>query len=72
VQTPHVIVNLDPEQRPTLSVDEAAFVLGVSRGSAYQAIRNGEIPVIGLGKRLRVPTAALRRMLALDDVPAAS
>jgi excisionase family DNA binding protein len=38
----------------TMSVDEAAEALGVSRGSAYKAARAGELPVIRLGKRFLV------------------
>jgi excisionase family DNA binding protein len=60
-------IELDPTVRPTISVDEAAIVLGIARSSAYQAAKAGEIPVVHLGRRVRVPTAALRRMLALDD-----
>lgn len=48
---------------PTLSIEEAAQVLGVSRGLAYEAARRGELPTIRLGRRLLVPTARLREML---------
>ena len=40
--------------------------LGLSRQSTYDAVARGEIPVLRIGRRLLVPTAALRRMLALD------
>ena len=60
-------IELDPTVRPTISVDETAIILGIARSSAYQAVKAGEIPVVHLGRRVRVPTAALRRMLALDD-----
>jgi excisionase family DNA binding protein len=63
------VINLDPIERPTLSIDEASVVLGIARASAYQAAQRGEIPVVRFGRRLRVPTAALRRMLDLDDEP---
>jgi excisionase family DNA binding protein len=65
----HITINLDPEQHPTISLDEAAIALGIARSSAYQAARAGEIPTVRFGRRVRVPTAALRRMLALDDDP---
>ena len=52
------------ENKATLSVDAAAKLLGVARGTAYEAIRRGELPAIRLGKRLLVPVAALERMLA--------
>lgn len=48
----------------TISVPEAGklyFELG--RDGSYEAAKRGEIPVIRLGRRLRVPVAALERML---------
>lgn len=60
------LVDLDPETRPTLSIDETAIVLGISRGCVYEAVHTGDVPVLRFGRRMRVPTAALRRMLALD------
>lgn len=55
------------EERPTVSVIEAAAALGISRSGAYAAAARGEIPTIRLGaRRVVVPTAALRRMLGLD------
>jgi excisionase family DNA binding protein len=51
-------------RRPTLSVPEAGQVLGIARGSAYEAARRGEIPTIKIGQRLRVPTAKLLAMLS--------
>jgi excisionase family DNA binding protein len=51
---------------PTISVPEAARLLGVGRNAAYEAVARGQIPVIRIGRMLRVPKAALKRMLALD------
>jgi len=56
-------VTLDPATRPTVTVEESAEFLGISRGSAYEAARSGELPVIRIGRRLLVPTALLLRML---------
>ncbi len=62
----------DPNERPTLSVwPETAGILNLSKASAYAAVERGEIPAIRIGRRLLVPTAALRRMLQLDTDPAA-
>jgi excisionase family DNA binding protein len=47
----------------TLTVEEAAAALGVSRGTAYEAARTGRIPSIRIGRRLVVPIAGLRAML---------
>lgn len=57
----------DPNERPVLTVEEAGHHLGVSRATAYESVERGEIPSIRLGRRLVVPTAALRRMLEIDN-----
>jgi excisionase family DNA binding protein len=49
--------------RRTLSVVEAAKLLGIGRNQAYEAAHRGEIPTIKIGKRLLVPAAALERLL---------
>ena len=59
----------DPATEPTVSVERAGLLLGISRGSAYAGASTGAIPTIRVGRRLLVPTAALRRMLALDAQP---
>jgi excisionase family DNA binding protein len=60
-------ISLDPNVRPTLTVDEVAVVLGIARSSAFAAVSKGEIPSVRIGRRLLVPTAALRRQLRLDE-----
>ena len=48
----------------TISVPEAGKrYFGLSRGSAYAAEANGQIPTIRIGKLLRVPIAAMDRRL---------
>jgi excisionase family DNA binding protein len=49
--------------RLTMSVEEAAMALGVSRGTCYEAVRTGQIPTVRLGRRLLVPVEALRALL---------
>jgi excisionase family DNA binding protein len=58
--------------RMTLTVEEAAQLLGIGRQSAYQAARTGELPTIKLGRRLLVPRAQIDRMLGIqnDERPA--
>ena len=48
-----------------LSVDEAAILLGITRSTAYRAIRTGTfpVPIIKLGGRFRVPRTALMRLI---------
>jgi len=52
-----------PAQKPTFTVAEAADVLGISRGHAYELVRRGEIPSIRLGRRLVVPRRALEGLV---------
>ena len=59
--------SLDPSENPTVSVDEASIALGVARTTVYQAIRDGSMPAIRVRGRIRIPTAALRRLLQLDS-----
>jgi excisionase family DNA binding protein len=49
--------------RLTVTVEEAAELLGIGRNAGYEGVRRGEIPSIRIGKRLLVPRAALERML---------
>ncbi|MGA2148231.1 MAG: helix-turn-helix domain-containing protein [Bryobacteraceae bacterium] len=45
------------------SVDELARELGISRQSAYTALRQGKIPSIRLGKRFIIPRSAIAEWL---------
>jgi excisionase family DNA binding protein len=47
----------------TVSVEEAGRILGYSRNTAYEAAKTGELPVIRLGRKIRVPKVALQRLL---------
>lgn len=58
-----ISTNLD---KPTLTVEEAAAVLGIGRNSAYEAVRRGEIPSIRIGRRIVIPTARLIALVGLD------
>ncbi len=46
-----------------LTVEAAGRVLGISRSSAYEAVRTGELPAIRIGRIIRIPRRALERML---------
>src|SRR6266516_368658 len=52
--------------RHTLTVIEAARLLGISRNSAYEAVRQGEIPSVRIGRRIIVPLHALDQLLGRD------
>jgi excisionase family DNA binding protein len=60
-----------PEERPTVSVEEAGALCGLGRSAAYDAVRRGELPALRFGRSLRVPTARLRVLLGLDREPEA-
>jgi len=55
-----------PEERPTVSVEEAAGWFGLGRSAAYEAARRGELPSLRFGRSVRVPVAAARRLLGID------
>ena len=59
----------NPETEPTITVERMAKLLGLSRGSAYQAVRAGELPAIRVGRRWVVPTAAVLTILGVADKP---
>ena len=49
---------------PTLTVPEAAQLLGISTWLAFQAVRRGELPSVRLGRRILIPRARLHAWLA--------
>ncbi len=49
--------------RMTVTVEEAAEILGISRAFAYALVRKGELPSLRLGRRLVVPRRALEQLL---------
>ena len=53
-------------ERLTLTIEEAATVLGIDRSTAYTLAARDKlpVPVIRLGRRLVVGRAALARVLA--------
>jgi excisionase family DNA binding protein len=50
-------------ERLTVTVEEAAVMLGISRTSAYGCASRNEIPTVRLGRRLVVPLTQLAAML---------
>ena len=57
----------NPNEVPFVDVRTTAALMGVSRDAAYDAIARGDIPSVRVGKIIRVPVAALRRMAGLDQ-----
>jgi len=54
-----------PDAPATLTVEQVAEVLGISRGLAYESVRSGELPVLHLGRRVLVPVPALLALLGV-------
>lgn len=48
----------------TLSVEQAAKELGIGRSLAYELARTGQLPIIRLGRRVRISRVRLNAMLA--------
>ena len=57
------VIPNEPLHRLTLTVEQAAVILGISRATAYDAVARGEIPCIRIGRRILVPKIALEKML---------
>jgi len=55
--------------RVTITVGEAAEMLGISRTSAYLCARRRGIPTVRLGRRVLVPVARFMAMLEADPPP---
>jgi excisionase family DNA binding protein len=53
-----------PVARETLTVEQAAVALGISRSTAYTLARRGNLPTLRLGHRLVVPRVQLDRLLS--------
>jgi excisionase family DNA binding protein len=47
----------------TITVEQAAKILGLGRTAAYEAARRGEFPTRRLGRRIVVPVPALLEWL---------
>lgn len=59
----------DPPEPDTYSVAEAAQVLGISRGAAYDSItaKTFPVPVIRIGRNIRVPRRPLDALVGNGD-----
>ena len=55
-------------RRWTVTVTEAANLLGISRSLAYELVARRELPSIRLGRRLVIPVEQLERFVATAAV----
>ena len=58
------------QKRLTLTVEEAADLLGIGRSLAYRLAGSGQLPTVRLGRRIVVPTEALSHWLERTGFPA--
>lgn len=58
--------------RLTLTVEEAAQLIGISRAQAYRCVKRGELRAVQLGRRLVVPVVALEDLLGTNLSEAAA
>jgi hypothetical protein len=53
----------------TLTVPEAGRIyFGLSRNASYKAARRGDLPVIRVGRLLRVPVVQMERRLEAKEI----
>ena len=52
-------------KRLTITIAEAAKLLGIGRSTAYEAARTGAIPTVKFGHKIVVPLARLENLLGL-------
>jgi hypothetical protein len=50
-----------------LSVIEAGAMIGLGRNAAYEAVKNGQIPVLEIGCRKIVPRGTWLKMIGATD-----
>ncbi len=69
VEAAKAAARLLAEAGPTVDIPTTAKVLGLHRNTAYELASRNElpVPVLRLGRSLRVPTAELRRVLGIYD-----
>ena len=48
----------------TVTVEQAARILGISRTSAYECVRTGDLPSLRFGRRIVIPAVALATLIA--------
>ena len=51
----------------TLTVEEAAAVLGISRTLAYELVALGDLPCLHLGRRIVISRQVIERMLGAES-----
>ena len=63
---------MDNEHPLTLTVEQAAKILGIGRSTAYELVHTGDTPSLRLGRRIVVPIAPLASRLGVDSARVSS
>lgn len=55
------------DTQTTMSIEDAGKLLGIGRNTAYELVRTQRfpVPVLRVGRKLRVPRAPLMRVLGI-------
>jgi excisionase family DNA binding protein len=61
------MVTEQPGRRLTMTVDEMAIEVGISRVHAFKMVREGRIPALRLGRRWLISRKALDEFLAKSN-----
>jgi predicted DNA-binding transcriptional regulator AlpA len=58
-------LRLSLSERPVITADEAFLLLHIDRSTGYKAIKDGTfpVPVLRVGRLIRIPSLALIRLL---------
>jgi len=67
-----VLALADVTERATITVEEAAQILGIGRSAAYEAVARGQLPIRRVGRRIFVPVPALMAWLGATGAQAGS
>ena len=59
-------------QSATLTVRQAARLLGISVDTAYESIRRGQLPALHFGRRIVVSRVMVERLLSGREHPSGS
>ena len=64
-------VGVEPTAKRSMTVSEAAALLGISRAFAYELVARRELPALRLGRRIIVSRKAVEAMLDAPPEPTA-
>jgi excisionase family DNA binding protein len=59
-------MGMGTNQPLTITVEQAAQVLGIGRSTAYELVRSGDLACIRLRRRIVIPVAHLAERLGVD------